>query len=153
MSYDNPIKTVYTMPSAAIGAGAVNMKFQGPAGKTGYVRDIRVEVTADMVGTTTVPEVAVGASAGSSEYARFRLGTAVGAGYTAANSPFNAGTVVQNAPGNTGGVPRALADFPAHVQLETTRIPKDTPFFISGVAGVGGAPAGTARYEVEIEWF
>lgn len=153
MSYDTPIKLTYNMPSAALGAGAVNTKFQGPPGKTGFVRDIRVEVTADMVGTTTVPEVAVGASAGSNEYARFRLGTTLILGYTAANTPFNAATLVQTAPGNTGGVPRTLTDFAAHIQLETLRLPKDTPFFISGVAGVGGAPAGTARYEIDIDWF
>lgn len=153
MSYDTPIKIQYSMPSAALGAGAVNTKFQGPAGKTGYVRDIRVEVTADMVGTTTVPEVAVGASAGANEYARFRLGTTAILGYLAANTPFNAGTLVASAPGNTGGVPRSLADFAGHIQLEKARIPADTPFFISGVAGVGGSPAGTARYEVDIDWF
>lgn len=153
MSYDNPIKLTYSMPSAAFGAGAVNTKFKGPPGKTGYVRDIRVEATADFVGTTTVPEVAVGASAGSAEYARLRLGTSATAGVTAANSPYNAASLVAAAPGNTGGVPRALADFAGHVQLETARLPADTAFFISGVAGVGGAPAGTGRYEVDIEWF
>lgn len=152
MSYDNPQREVYVIPSGAFGAGAINTKFIGPKGKTGIVRDIAVEITADMVGTTTVPEVAVGASAGSNEYSRFRLGTTAILGYTAANTPFRAKSLIAG-PANTGGVPPTLTDFAAHVLLETARIPADTAFFISGVAGVGGSPAGTGRYEVTIDWF
>jgi hypothetical protein len=153
MSYDTPDRKVYNMPSGAFGATTAATTFQGPPGKVGYVRNIEVEVSADMVGTTTVPEIDVGNASGDTSYARFRLGTTATAGYAAANTPFNAGKLVASAPGNTGGVPRALNDYAGHIQLETARIPADTPFFITGKAGVGGTPAGTARYEVTIDWF
>ena len=148
MSYDNPQREIYSIPSGAFGATTAATKFVGPLGKVGMVRDISVEPTADMVGTTTVPEIAVGASSGAAEYARFRLGTAVGTGYTSAQGPRRARSLVV---GNAS--PPVLSDFTAHVALETLRIPADTAFFITGVAGVGGSPAGTARYEVTIDWF
>jgi hypothetical protein len=152
MSYDNPQREVYVIPSTAFGAANESLKFIGPAGKTGLVRDIMVEPTADMVGTTTGPEINDGASANASEYARFRLGTTAILGYTAAAGPRRAKSLV-GGPANTGGVPPTLADFASHVLLETARIPADTAFFISGTAGVGGTPAGTARREVIIDWF
>lgn len=153
MSYDIPEKRVYEIPSAAFGATTAALAFQGPSGKTGYVRNIEVEITATMVGTTTVPEVDVGTASGDFTYARFRLGTTATAGYAASASPLNAGYLVSTAPGNTGGVPRALNDYTGHIALETVRLPKDTPFFITGTAGTGGSPAGTARIEVSIDWF
>lgn len=158
-TYDSPYREVYEIPSAAFGATTASLKFQGPPGKVGLVRDITVEASADMVGTTTVPEVDVGSAASTAggtlytEYARFRLGSAVGTGYTAANSPFRARTLAQNAQGRTGSSPPALSDYAGHIALETARIPADTAFVISTVAGVGGVPAGTARVEVTVEWF
>lgn len=151
-TYDVPVRRSYVIPSGAFGATTAATAFQGPAGRTGYVRDISVEVSADMVGTTTVPEVNVGTASGDSTYARFRLGTTAILGYLAANTPFVAGALI-GGPGNTGGVPRTLSDYAGHIQLETARIPANTPFFITGKAGVGGTPAGTARFEVEIDWF
>ena len=153
MSYDIPEKRVYEIPSAAFGATTATLQFQGPAGKTGYVRNIEVEPSAAFVGTTTVPEVDVGTASGDFTYARFRLGTTAILGYTNTAVPLNAGYIVSTAPGNTGGVPRALNDYTGHIALETVRLPKDTPFFITGTAGVGGTPAGTGRIEVSIDWF
>lgn len=152
MSYDNPQREVYVIPSGAFGATTAALKFLGPKGKTGIVRDIAVEISADMVGTTTVPEIAVGAASSGNDYARFRLGTTAILGYTAANTPFRAKSLIAG-PANTGGVPPTLTDFAGHVLLETARLPADTAFFITGIAGVGGTPAGTARYEVTIDWF
>lgn len=152
MSYDTPQKETYNIPSGAFGATTAATKFIGPKGKSGIVREIRVEITADMVGTTTVPEIAVGAASSGTDYARFRLGTTAILGYTAANTPFRARSLISG-PANTGAVPPTLTDFAGHVLLETARLPADTAFFITGIAGVGGSPAGTARYEVEIEWF
>lgn len=152
MSYDTPVRVTYAIPSSAFGATTLATKFLGPPGKSGFVRAISAEVTADMVGTTTVPEIDVGTASGDFTYARFRLGTTAILGYTAAGTPYNAETLVASAPGNTGGIPRALSDYPGHIALETVRLPKDTAFFITGTAGVG-APAGTARYEVVIDWF
>lgn len=147
MSYDNPIKTRYYMPSSAYGATAAQVKIIGPKGMKGIVRDIEFIPTADCVGTTTVPEIAVGATAGAAEYARFRLGTAVGTGYTSAQGTRRARALTNANP------PPTLTDFAAHVLLETASIPADTNVFLSGVAGVGGSPAGTFSAYVDIEWF
>lgn len=153
MSYDNPVRLVYEMPSAAFGATTEAIAFQGPPGLTGYVRNINVEYTASFVGTTSVPEVDVGTVSGDFTYARFRLGSTAIAGYATPGTPLNAGSIQKTAPGNIGGVPRTLNDFPGHIALETVGIPPDTPFTITGAAGVGGAPAGTGRIEVQIDWF
>ena len=151
--YDEPIREVYTMPSAAFGATTDAMRIIGPKGRWGLVRDIEVDITASMVGTTTVPEIAVGAASGQSQYGRFRLGTAVGAGY-AATAVFRASQVG----GNTliDGT-ATFDDFPEHVKLgaiqqPATRIPQDTQIFISRVAGTGGSPAGTGTTRVTIDW-
>ncbi len=153
MSYDNPQREVYYLPSAAYGASTASKTIKGPKGKKGLVRDIVVLATADMVGTTTVPEVTVGATAGAVEYARFRLGTAAGTGYDSDNSPFRARALTATAPGNTGGIPPALNDFAGHVALETASIPADTAFVVSGKAGTGGVPAGTFEAYVHVDWF
>lgn len=158
MSYDTPQKETYVFPSSAFGATTESRKMLGPKGKKGIVRDIRTYLTADAVGTTTVPEITVGSAASAvgailAEYARFRLGTAVGAGYTAANTPYRARALCEKAPNNPGGKPPAVEDFPGHIELETAPIPADTPFFITRVAGAGGVPAGTGITEVEIDWY
>lgn len=152
MGYDTPQREVYYLPSGTYGATTVSRTYKGPAGKKGIVRDIVVLVTADNVGTTTVPEVTVGSAAGLVEYARFRLGTTAILGYTAAATPFRARALTAAAPGNTGGIPPALSDFAGHVALETASIPADTNFVISGKAGVGGAPAGTFEAYVHVDW-
>jgi hypothetical protein len=148
MSYDQ--KTVserFYLPSAAYGATTASKKIIGPKGKRGIVRDIVFIPSADLVGTTTVPEIAVGATEGAVEYARWRLGTAVGAGYTAAQGPRRARALVD---GN--GAAQTSTDFTGHVSLQTADIPADTAAFISGVQGVGGTPAGTFEAYVDIDW-
>lgn len=152
MSYDTPQREVYYLPSSAYGATTASKVLKGPKGKKGIVRDIVVLLTANAVGTTTVPEVTVGASAGTTEYARFRLGTAAGSGYAAADTPFRARALALAAPGYPGGIPPALNDFPGHIALETTKIPADTNFTISGKAGVDGTPAGTFEVYVHVDW-
>lgn len=152
MSYDNPQRETYVIPSSAFGAANEAVAFKGPPGKTGIVRDMTCEITADMVGTTTVPELRVGNAAQDFSYARWRLGTTAILGNTAAGTPYRAKSLIAG-PGNTGGVPPVLNDFAGHIALETARIPADATFFISGTVGVGGVPAGTARREVIIDWF
>jgi hypothetical protein len=147
-TYDTPQTEVYMQPSAAFGATTDSQKLIGPKGKRGLVRDVLVHITADMVGTTTVPEIAVGASSGTNEYARYRLGTSATAGYTAASSPKRASQEAI-----TGNPPRTLSDYAGHVALEKTFIPADTAFFITRVAGVGGTPAGTGPTWVVVDWF
>lgn len=153
--YDEPIREVYQMPSAAFGATADSMRIIGPRGRRGLVRDIEVDVTANMVGTTTVPEIAVGTGVGDSTYARFRLGTTAIAGYTQAAGPQRATQVG----GNTliDGT-ATFDDFPGHVKLgsiqqQATYIPENATVVISRVAGVGGTPAGTGTTRVTIDWF
>lgn len=158
MSYDTPQKETYVFPSSAFGATTESRKIVGPKGKKGIVRDIRTYLTADAVGTSTVPEITVGSAASDAgsiyaEYARHRLGTAVGTGNTAAGTPYRARALCAAAHGNNGSGPPALSDFTAHVQLETAPIPADTAFYISRVKGAGGSPAGTGITEVEIDWF
>lgn len=148
MSYDQPQREVYAIPSGAFGATTAAFQFIGPPGKVGVVRDIAIEPTADFVGTTTVPEIAVGAASSGTDYARFRLGTTAILGYTSAAGPRRARSLVTGNP-----TPPVLSDFAGHVALETARMPADTKFFITGIAGVGGSPAGTARYEVIIDWY
>jgi hypothetical protein len=147
MGYDTPIVEVYESATGAFGTTTASKKYIGPPGKRGVVRDIEVFATADFVGTTTVPEVAVGATQGSAEYARWRLGTAIGVGLTAAATPKRARSLVE---GNYN--PPVSNDFASHVRLETAFIPPDTPFFVTGVAGVGGSPAGTGYHRVTVAW-
>lgn len=158
MSYDNPQKETYVFPSSAFGATTESRKMLGPKGKKGIVRDIRTYLTADAVGTTTVPEINVGTAASDAgaikaEYARHRLGTSAILGNTAADTPYRARALCAAAQGNTGGKPPTLSDFPNHVELETKEIPADTPFYISRIKGAGGVPAGTGITEVEIDWY
>lgn len=148
--YDDPIREEYYLPSAAFGATTDTLKIIGPKGKKGLVRDIEVALTADAVGTTTVPEIDVGATSGATEYARFRLGTSATAGYAAANSPFRASQIG----GNTliDGSP-SYEDYTGHVMMGTAFIPADTAVFITRKAGTGGTPAGTGAVRVIIDWF
>jgi hypothetical protein len=146
--YHNPEREVYESATGAFGATTASKSYLGPKGKKGIVRDIEVFLTADAVGTTTVPEVTVGSAAATPTYARFRLGTAAGTGYTAASTPRRARNLVTGNP-----TPPVFNDFAGHVALETAEIPADAPFVISGVAGSGGAPAGTGYHRVTIDWY
>lgn len=150
MHYHNPERIAYESATGAFGATTASKSYIGPKGKKGLVRDIEVFLTADAVGTTTVPEVTVGATAGATEYARWRLGTTATAGITAASTPKRASSLVTE---DNGERPLVSLDFSGHVSLETDFIPADTGFVISGKAGVGGTPAGTGYHIVYIDWF
>lgn len=141
---------------------AKSYTFIGPQGKKGLVRDIEVRITEDMVGTTTVPEVGVGDAASDlgsldNEYARFRLGSAIGTGYTATGTPIvRASSLVNtgvNEPGATTLPGRQSTRYSEHVVLEKAFIPADTAFFISLVPGSGGSETGAGMVAVEIDWF
>lgn len=146
MSYDFPKRVRYGFASAGWGNSAAQKQFIGPPGKKGRVVDIELaSISADFVGTTTVPEVGVGLTAGTNEYARFRAGTTAILGYTTASQ--KARRARTEAKGQI-----TLTDFAGHVELEKALIPADTPFMISLVAGTGGSPAGTSEVHVEVEW-
>jgi hypothetical protein len=151
--YDQPIIETYESATGAFGATTATKKYIGPRGKQGLVKDIEIFLTADAVGTTTVPEVCVGLTSGSSEYARWRLGTAVGTGYTAASTPRRAFSEIDANSGRSGSAAPSWADFTAHIQLETAKIPANTAFFITMLQGAGGTPAGTGFSRVTIHWF
>lgn len=151
MAYDKVQLEQYTAVSSAFGATTETQTHIGPKGKKGLVIDIEVDLTADNVGTTTVPEITVGLTSGSTEYARYRLGTAAGTGYLATNTPFRA--TQEALSGEPNNRPPHLSDYAGHVALETTYLPADTKFIITRLAGVGGTPAGTGRSTVWIAWF
>lgn len=148
-TYDRPHTEIYFFPSAAFGATTATRNLKGPDGLKGKVVDIMVDLSADCVGTTTVPEIDVGTASGDVSYARYRLGTSATAGYTAATTPFRASQ--ESIKGDAQ--PPALNDYAGHVQLETALIPADTVFVITEKAGVGGTPAGTGTVSVVVEWF
>lgn len=167
-SYDNPQTERYTfLLGNAFGATLATRTYQGPPGKKGLVRDILATITAAMVGTTSVPEIRVGTVASDNSFARWLLGTTATAGL--GTGAFRARSLCNAAPGRTGGIPVQLNDFANHIFLEGnnasgsaatagtattyTFLPPDTAFFISGIAGVGGTPAGTADVAVDIDWF
>ncbi len=156
VTYDAPQREEYFQPSAAFGATTDNFVYIGPKGKKGLVRDVEVYITADMVGTTTVPEVTIGTATTLVEYGRFRLGTTAAAGYTSAGGPRRASVVANNtnATSATGEVTKDVyEDFTGHVKMATSFIPADTAFTVSRKLGVGGTPAGTGASKVTIEWF
>lgn len=160
--YDNPIRIRYEFgatPQVALQFGAagetVGYEFIGPKGRKGIVRDIEIEVTENMVGTTTVPEIGIGAAlatagAPSYDYARFRLGTAAGTGYATTVNTIRARSLVVGK--SSARVPPTLTDFAGHVLLETAMIPADTLFYINFNEGVDGSETGAGRVAVEIDW-
>lgn len=167
MSYDNPQKIRYELGTDTpiqFGADgeAKSYSYIGPKGKKGLVRDIEIEITEDMVGTTTVPEIGVGDAASDlgsldNEYARFRLGSTAILGYTTALSPnpVRASSFVDsyNEVAATTNPGKQSTDFSEHVALEKAFIPADTAFFISLVPGSGGIATGAGTIAVEIDWF
>lgn len=167
MAYDNPIRIRYEtglVTAVQFGADgeAKSYEFIGPKGKKGLVRDIEIEITEDMVGTTTVPEIGVGDAASDlgsldNEYARFRLGSTAILGYGTAltPNPVRASSFVDslNEVGATTLPGKQSTDYSEHVALEKAWIPADTPFFVSLVPGSGGSETGAGRIAVEIDWF
>lgn len=165
--YDDPGIERYTFLGNAFGATTASWSWIGLPGRKGIVRDIMVRATAAMVGTTTVPEIRVGTAASDLSFARWRLGTAIVTGN--AIGTYRARTLCANAQGRTGDKAMKLADFASHINLEGNDgvgspsnaadangfcfLPADTAFFITGVAGVGGTPAGTADVVVDIDWW
>jgi hypothetical protein len=145
--YHNPERETYESATGAFGSVQQTKSYLGPKGKKGIVRDIEVFLTADAVGSTSVPEIVVGAATGQSQYARFRLGTTATVGYTAASPPRRARNLVTGNP-----TPPVLNDFAGHIALETAEIPADAAFVISSVIGVG-TPAGTGYYRVVVDWY
>lgn len=166
-TYDVPKTERYTLLASAFGGGTLSRTFQGPPGKMGLVRDIVIDVTTAMVGTTTVPELRVGNAASDSSFARWLLGTNATTGL--GTGEYRARYLCQKAQGRTGSKAMELNDFAHHIALEGNDgsnspavaadangfayLAADTAFFITGVAGTGGSPAGTADVYVDIDWF
>lgn len=141
MAYENSDNELYQWgQDATFGSTTVVHFIMGPKGKVGLLRDVFVEVTTSLVGTTTVPEVMVGISSGDATFGRYRLGTAIGTGY-------GVGPHRASAEAISGNPPRTLADFAAHVVLD------GGPLTSQGVAGgsfgtlvpAGRIPAGPLK--------
>ena len=145
MSYEQPLTEWYgaELGTFTLSAGAT-LTVKGPKGCTGFVREMIADVTTSIVGTTSVPEIAVGLSSADATYGRYRLGTTASTGY-------GTGVFRASQEAITGNPPRTLADYAGHVLLERARIPADTAFTIAVVAAVG-SPAGAARLKVRIDW-
>ena len=111
MAYELVDNKEYTYIDATFGATAVVHYIVGPRGKVGFARDITVDVTTSLVGTTTVPEIDIGISSGDSTFGRYRLGSTAILGYGV--GPHRASTEQW-----TGNPPRTLADFTGHVILD-----------------------------------
>lgn len=112
MSYDNPDIREYSWGAAeAFGAASILHYIVGPKGKVGFVRDISVDLTVASVGTTTVPEIDVGAFSGDVTYGRYRLGTSIVLGYAIGNHTASNEAI-------TGNPPRSLSDYAGHVVLD-----------------------------------
>jgi hypothetical protein len=123
MSYEQPDVQTYSWGSdTTFGATGVTHYIVGPKGKVGFVREVMVDVTTSLVGTTTVPEIDVGISSGDYTFGRYRLGTSASVGY--AVGPHSASQEAI-----TGNPPRTLADFTGHVVLD------GGPLTSSGIAG------------------
>jgi hypothetical protein len=149
-TYDIPQRETYVQPTSAFGATTESMRIIGPKGKKGKVIDFGIDITTAMVGTTSVPELAVGTAQGDSTYGRFRLGTTIAAGYGVGAqraTVVGGNTVTDDSP--------SFDDYVGHVKLTppAISIPADTQIFISRVAGVGGAPAGAGASYVIIDWY
>lgn len=112
MAYDISDVELYQWgQDATFGGTSVTHWITGPRGKVGFVRDVLVDITTSLVGTTTVPEIDIGFSAGDSTYGRYRLGTTAGVGY-------NVGSYRASEELITGNPPRTLADYTGHVVLD-----------------------------------
>jgi len=123
MAYDISDVELYQWgQDSTFGATSVLHYIVGPKGKVGFVRDMLVDVTTSLVGTTAVPEVQVGISSGDFTYGRYRLGTTASNGYGV--GPHRAGGEYI-----TGNPPRLASDFASHVVLD------GGPLTSAGIAG------------------
>lgn len=112
MAYDKSDIEEWSYTDATFGGTSVVHYVIGPKGKVGFVRDIIVDVTTSLVGTTTVPEIDVGISSGDATFGRYRLGSTAILGYGV--GPHRASCD----PGITGNPPRTAADYTGHVVLD-----------------------------------
>lgn len=123
MAYDISDVEMYEYAEVTTWAAATKaFTIVGPRGKVGFVRDLMVQVTTSMVGTTSVPELDVGISSGDFTYGRYRLGTATATGY-------NTGPYRASAEAIVGNPPRLLSDYASHVVLD------GGPLTSKGIAG------------------
>jgi hypothetical protein len=123
MAYNAPyFETYQWAEDATFGSTAITHNIMGPRGRVGFVRDISVDVTTALVGTTTVPEIRVGFSSGDFTYGRYRLGSTISLGYAV-------GIHRASIEAWSGNPPRTLNDFASHVVLD------GGPLTSQGIAG------------------
>ncbi len=123
MSYDVSELGVYQWPTdATFGSVAVTHQIVGPPGKVGFVRDMGVDVTTAVVGTTSVPELLVGIASQDFTYGRYRLGSTAILGYPTGRWSARNEII-------TGNPPRVATDYAGHVVLD------GGPLFATGISG------------------
>src|SRR5258708_2650688 len=123
MSYDVSELGVYQWPTdATFGSVAVTHQIVGQPGKVGFVRDMGVDVTTAVVGTTSVPELLVGIASQDFTYGRYRLGSTAILGYPTGRWSARNEII-------TGNPPRVATDYAGHVVLD------GGPLFATGISG------------------
>lgn len=138
MPYQDPQRVTLSYNAVNIGAGNSTRVFRTPKGKRGSVSLVMAGVTTSFVGTATPGKVQVGDGVTANKYADLAIGAA-GAGTAAAHavtaSDYGSGLL-----GRQPGVPALFLE-------------PDTEYTITFVAPVGGAPAGVADVQVQIDFF
>lgn len=98
----------------SISSANVTHQIIGPKGCVGFVRDVLVDVTTSIVGTTSVPEIVLGISSGDATFGRYRLGYTASLGYGVGMHRAGAEQLVVN----TNNAGRQFADITGHVVLD-----------------------------------
>jgi hypothetical protein len=136
MSYENPNRVVYLLPTFDFGgaAGTQTIGLKGPSGKNGTLYDYGVQNATEVFAATTVnPTVAVGLSGNVDAYGEeFDLtGLALNDGLTARSQ----------------STTQAALD----LIIVDKNIPADTTVLVTCVEGTG-APTGQGQPYVVIDW-
>ncbi len=128
MSYELPDVVTYEWgQDATFGTATVTHEIVGPRGKVGFVRDISIDVTTLLVGTTSVPEICVGLTSGDVTFGRYCLGTTATLAYATLGMRSASDELI------TGNPPRSLSDY----------APTRTSFTTGPRILLDGAPLGT----------
>lgn len=115
MAYERSEAALYQWgQDATFGATTVTHEIVGPRGKVGLVRDLSVDITTSIVGTTFVPEICVGLSSGDITFGRYCLGTTASTAYTLLGMRTASDELITTMP------PRSLSDYaPARTSFTT----------------------------------
>ena len=128
MAYENRTPISYSLGTVDFGAGNTTHKLRGPAGFTGRIVDVHLDISEAFTQDTTPGYLRVGTTGDADAFAELTLGTTA-----AINTAFNFYS-------------QPAAD-------KATNIPADTLVFVAGIAPTGGTPAGIAKVTIVIDWW